>query len=131
MTQHIRQLIAAEGWYAVFARTNGPTRDFGSSGGPRSGGMSGLQRSSGPAPEFLPLVAWALVGDDAGADPDRIVGVLVHDDPRPELVDPDDPGFLGYAGPGDPGVDRTGLTPDWRALAKRAISELRVARHRS
>jgi hypothetical protein len=128
MTQRIRQIIAAEGWYAVFARSNGPTRDYGSSGGPRSGAMSGLQRSSGPVPEFLPLVAWALVGDDAGAQPERIVGVLVHDDLQPEIVDPDDPGFLGYAGPGDPAVDRTGLTPDWRALAKRAISELKGAR---
>jgi hypothetical protein len=33
--------------------------------------------------------------------------------------------LLGYAGPGDPGIDRIGLTPDWRALARQAIAKLK------
>jgi hypothetical protein len=74
-------------------------------------------------------VAWALVVDDAGVEPDRVVGVLIHDNFAPELVIPDDPSFLGYAGPGDPAVDRAGLTPDWRGLARKAISELKTVRH--
>jgi len=70
-------------------------------------------------------VAWALVYDDAEPGPDQIVGVVVNEDLAPELVLTDDPSFLGYAGPGDAGVDRAALTPDWRALAKQAIAELK------
>jgi hypothetical protein len=124
----IRQIIAADNWYAVFARTGGPGRDFSSSVGARPSAAVGAHRASGPVPEFVPLVAWALVVDESGIE--RIVGVLVHDDLAPELVLTDDPSFLGYAGPGDPGVDRAGLTPDWRALAKQAIAELRTSRRR-
>jgi len=122
----IRQIIAADNWYAVFARTSGPGRDFSSSGSARPSAGAGAHRASGPVPEFVPLVAWALVVDETGIE--RIVGVLVHDDLAPELVLSDDPSFLGYAGPGDPGVDRAGLTPDWRALARQAIAELRTSR---
>jgi hypothetical protein len=91
----------------------------------------GTHRTSGPVPEFVPLVAWALIVDDTGTEPDKIVGVLVHDDLAPELILTDDPSFLGYAGPGDSGIDRAGLTPDWRALAKQAIAELKISQRRT
>lgn len=77
----------------------------------------------GAIPEFLPLVAWAAVVDEVGKE--HVVGIVVHEDQQPEAVLADDPGFLGYAGPGDQGVDRTGLTPDWRALARQAIADLK------
>jgi hypothetical protein len=129
LAARIRQIIAADSWYAVFARTSGPGRDFSSSGGGRPSPGGAPHRAGGPVPEFVPLVAWALVVDETGIE--RIVGVLVHDDLAPELVLTDDPSFLGYAGPGDPGVDRAGLTPDWRALAKQAIADLKTARRRT
>ena len=124
MATRIRQLISAEQWYAVFARISS-ARDAANSSGRRPTFAASVHRGAGPAPEFLPLVAWALVVDDAGSEPDRIVGVVVNEDLAPELVPTDDPSFLGYAGPGDSGVDRARLTPDWRALAKQAIAQLK------
>src|SRR5688572_29669997 len=94
----IKEIVSAEGWYAVFARASGTTREHASAGGPRPGAMS---RAGGPVPEFLPLVAWALVVDDTDSEPERVVGIIVHEDQQPEAVLSDDPSFLGYAGPGD------------------------------
>jgi hypothetical protein len=54
-----------------------------------------------------------------------IVGVIAVENHHVDLVLDDDPGFLGYAGPGDPGIDRAELAPDWRALAREAIASLR------
>ena len=83
---------------------------------------------AGPVPEFLPLVAWGVVVDDAGNEAAQVVGIVVHEDQQPEEVFSDDPSFLGYAGPGDAGIDRSGLTPDWRALARQAIADLKPRR---
>jgi hypothetical protein len=124
MARRISHIIAAEGWYAVFARTNGAVREHAVTGSPRPGALS---RAAGGAvvPEFLPLVAWAVVTDDAGSKSDRLVGIIVQANQQTEVVLSDDPSFLGYAGPGDPGIDRSGLTPDWRALARQAIAGLK------
>lgn len=131
MASRIDQIIPADGWYAVFARASGATREHTSHGPPRP--SVGMHRTVGPIPEFLPLVAWALVVDDAGSkSAPRIVGVVVDEDQQPQAVfSTDDPSFLGYAGPGDPSIDRTGLTPDWRALARQAIAELKPQRYPS
>ena len=131
MASRIDQIIPADGWYAVFARASGATREHSGHGMARPSVGSGVHRAIGPIPEFLPLVAWALVVDDAGGKPaSRIVGVVVDEDQQPKAVfSPDDPSFLGYAGPGDPSIDRTGLTPDWRALARQAIAELKPQRY--
>ena len=122
MATHIEQLLAADGWYAVFARV----------GSNRSPGLTRPSavsiRPGEPVPEFLPLVGWALIVDDTGREPERIVGIVVHEDQLPEQIDPDDPGFLGYAGPGDAGTRLDRVAPDWRALARQAISELKKAR---
>ncbi len=120
MATHIRQLISADGWYAVYARVGSAAR-------PGPARPSGVGHAGGPVPEFLPLVAWALVGDDVPRQAERVVGIVVHENHHPEQVDPDDPGFLGYAGPGDPSTPRDRLAPDWRALARRAITDLRQA----
>lgn len=124
MASRVDQIIPADGWYAVFARASGV---------PRPSGRGELHRTVGPIPEFLPLVAWALVVDDSGStSAPRIVGVVVDEDQQPKAVlSPDDPSFLGCAGPGDPSIDRTGLTPDWRALARQAIAELKPQRNPS
>ena len=127
MASRIQQIIPADGWYAVFARPSGATREHTSHSAPRPSVAGGMYRTGAPIPEFLPLVAWALVSDDADNQAaSRIVGVVVDEDQQAKAVLlPDDPSFLGYAGPGDPGVDRVGLTPDWRALARQAIAELK------
>jgi hypothetical protein len=88
--------------------------------------MGALARGGGPVPEFLPLVAWALVvDDDVNGQPDRVIGIVVLEGRHPEPILDDDPSFLGYAGPGDPGIDRAGFAPDWRGQAKQAIGELK------
>jgi hypothetical protein len=124
MARRIGHIISAEGWYAVFARTDGVIREHAVTGSPRPGALS---RAPGGAvvPEFLPLVAWALVIDDAGGESDRVVGIIVQANQQTEVVLSDDPSFLGYAGPGDPGIDRSGRTPDWRALARQAMADLK------
>ena len=119
MPSHIGHLIPADGWYAVFARPAGTAR---------SSGAAGPHRSSGPVPDFLPLVAWAVIADKAGSGPDHVIGIVVHGDQQPEVVDTGDPSFLGYAGPGDPAIDRNRPTPDWRALAKQALTALKSQR---
>ena len=91
-----------------------------------------IARAGGPVPEFVPLVAWALVGDDTPDEPDRIVGmVVVAGNRHPEAILADDPSFLGYAGPGDLGIDRVGFAPDWRTQAKQAIGELNQGNERA
>jgi hypothetical protein len=127
MASRIQQIIPASGWFAVFARPSGTTREHPSHSAPRSSVAGGMYRTGAPIPEFLPLVAWALVLDDADNQAaSRIVGVVIDEDQQAKAVlSPDDPSFLGYAGPGDPGIDRVGRTPDWRARAKQAIAELK------
>jgi hypothetical protein len=131
MAWRIQQITPANGWYAVFVRTGGAIREH---TGPSRPTSVGTYRSVGPLPEFLPLVAWALVVEDTGStsSSSRVVGVVVDEDKQARAVlSLDDPSFLGYAGPGDPGVDRTGLTPDWRALARHAVAELKAERYPS
>src|SRR4051812_36076781 len=99
MTARITQLIPATGWYAVFARSRGPSSPVG--GGPNSGAS---RSGGGPAPEFLPLIAWALVSSDDREEP-PVVGIVTVEGRQVELIASDDPGFLGYAGPGDPGIE--------------------------
>jgi len=129
MASRITQIIPAEGWYAVFARPGSATREHTGSGAPRPPSAGGLHRSVVPTPEFVPLVGWALVLDDAGSQvSSRIVGVVVDEDQQAKpILSPDDPSFLGYAGPGDPGIERAPLAPDWRSLARQAIAELKRA----
>jgi hypothetical protein len=124
MAPHIEQLIPADGWYAVFASPTTRAREH---AGPSVTRPTAMARAGGPAPEFLPLVAWALVVDDSTSESHRVVGIIVHENQQPEMVFSDDPSFLGYAGPNDPTVDRVGVAPDWRALAKQAITELKQA----
>ena len=94
MASRISQLISAEGWFAVFAHPSGGSREHSSAGGQRTSAMA---RAGGPVPEFVPLVAWALVVDDTGAEPDRVIGMVVLAGNRhPEAILADDPSFLGY-----------------------------------
>src|SRR4051812_20955676 len=102
MAPHIEQLIPADGWYAVFASATQRAREHAAPGASRQTVMA---RAGGPAPEFLPLVAWALLVDESTSEPHRVVGIIVHENQQPEMVFPDDPSFLGYAGPNDPTVE--------------------------
>src|SRR5438128_1270004 len=117
MAPHIEQLIPADGWYAVFASATRAREHA----GPSVSRQTVMARAGGPAPEFLPLIAWALLVDDSASERRRVVGIIVHENQQPEMVFPDDPSFLGYAGPNDPTVERVGVAPDWRALARHAI----------
>jgi len=122
MAIQIRQLISADGWFAVFARPSGASREHFAAGGQRPVSSA---RAGGPVPEFVPLVAWALVVDDAGGEADRVVGMIVPENRHAEAILTDDPSFLGYAGPGDAGIERGGFTPDWRSQARQRIDELK------
>ena len=104
-------------------------REHTTNSAPRPVPSGGLHRTVGPTPEFVPLVAWALVLEDAGSQvSSRIVGVVLDEDQQAKpILSPDDPSFLGYAGPGDAGIERAAHTPDWRALARQAIAELKRA----
>src|SRR4051812_39901453 len=108
MAHRITQLIPAEGWYAVFARTSTAAREHTAAGT----GRPNVAWGNAPVPEFLPLVAWALLEADSGNEDERVVGVIMHGNQQTETVATDDPSFLGYAGPGDPGVEHTGPAPD-------------------
>jgi hypothetical protein len=121
MTAHIAQLISGNGWFAVVARLHAPsgsTSNGARPGGPRSG--------SGPAPEFVPIIAWALLRSPEGEDP-PIVGVVTVEGRQVELIAADDPAFLGYAGPGDPALEPQSFAPDWRSLARAAVGAIRTS----
>jgi hypothetical protein len=122
MATQIKQLISADRWFAVFARPSGAAREHHGAGGQRP--VPGA-RAGGPVPEFVPLLAWALVVDDAGAEADRVVGMIVTENRHAEAILPDDPSFLGYAGPGDAGIEPGGFAPDWRAQARQRIDQLK------
>jgi hypothetical protein len=122
MATRVSQLISADGWFAVFAHPSAGSREHYSAGSQRMGPVA---RAGGPVPEFVPLVAWALVVGDTGGESDRVVGMIVAENRHAELIATDDPSFLGYAGPGDPGIERGGFTPDWRAQARQRIGELK------
>jgi hypothetical protein len=122
MPTRISQIIAADGWFAVFAHPSGGSREHYSAGGQRTPARA---IAGGPAPEFVPLVAWALVAGASTGEPDRVVGMVMAENRQPEVIAADDPSFLGYAGPGDPGIERGGFTPDWRAQARQRIGELK------
>jgi hypothetical protein len=121
MTSRIGQIIPADGWYAVYARTGATLRGRVAPGGGRPSSVPG----TGVVPEFVPVLAWALMFDDTESKDNRVVGVIMGADQVPEVMRADDPSFLGYAGPGDPGVDRVSITPDWRGLAKEAMAQFR------
>jgi hypothetical protein len=121
MASRIGQIIPADGWYAVYARTGAAHRGRVAPSGTRPSSLPG----TGAIPEFVPVLAWALIFDDSEGKNNRVVGVIMGADQVPEVMRADDPSFLGYAGPGDPGVDRVSITPDWRGLAKEAMTQLR------
>ncbi|HEY3060360.1 MAG TPA: hypothetical protein VGL99_15480 [Chloroflexota bacterium] len=98
MAWRIQQITPANGWYAVFVRTGGAIREH---TGPSRPTSVGTYRSVGPLPEFLPLVAWALVVEDTGStsSSSRVVGVVVDEDKQARAVlSLDDPSFLAMRG---------------------------------
>ena len=123
MASRIGHIIPAVGWYAVYARTGSIGR--GRAAAPGSTRPSSLPPTGGAVPEFVPVLAWALIVDDADGTRNRVVGVVMGADQVPQVMAADDPSFLGYAGPGDPGVDRVRDTPDWRSLARETVAQLK------
>ena len=121
MASRIGQIIPADGWYAVYARTGAAARGRAAPGSTRPSSLPG----AGAVPEFVPVLAWALIFDDSDGKHNRVVGVVMGAGQVPEVMRSDDPSFLGYAAPGDPGVDRTTVTPDWRGMAREAIAQLK------
>src|SRR4051812_16175680 len=113
MASRIQQIIPADGWYAVFARPSGATREHTSHSAPRLSVAGGMYRTGAPIPEFLPLVAWALLSDDADNQAaSRIVGVVVDEDHRPKrCYCRTTPAFWGTQGQAIPGLTVSGSHP--------------------